>query len=689
MTDGQVTHTQDRLRLRSAGYQPLPLTGKRPAFDQWSKKTDTNRGEIELWETMYPWSTNTGILTQRTPAIDIDILDEAAATAIEELAREMFEDRGYFLVRFGKPPKRAILCRTDEPFKKIATSLTTPDGKTDQKIEILGDGQQVVVFGIHPDTHKPYSWFGGAPGEIKWEDLPYIRAEDAKEFIERAGEILVRDFGFKGQVEIKEQRAARGDGEFHHANWAQLVSNIVSGVELHDSIRDLSASLVASGVQSDNVTRVLQAMMLSSSTVHDERWQSRFDEITRAVVSAVDKFDPKNPKAQQLLTYCNITLPLRIREWLTRDQIPMLNVTLFSGEGAIGKSIALLQLSVAVVLGRDWFGTLPQVGPVLYIAAEEDEDEIRRRLNAIAVHPAYGSSREALQQNLHVLCFAGTNALLSEPDRNGIIRPTRLFEQIKADAERIKPKLIVVDPVADVFGGDEINRAQTRMFITLMRGLAISAEAAVILSSHPSNLGIQSESGLSGSTAWHNSVRARMYFQKNPDGEASSRVLEVKKNNYGPVSARIVVEWDEGIYRLPKTATEYERQNTEKKIDDLFVTLIKRFDAQGRSVSHNKKAPNYAPAEFASLSEVKAQRINKKALIDSMERLFQDSRIEIVTEGSPSRQRSRLAVPTSPSNRQNGPSNSLPTSQNQGELTPMLEGNDSSKTPLPTSKFPT
>ena len=60
------------------------------------------------------------------------------------------------------------------------------------------------------------------------------------------------------------------------------------------------------------------------------------------------------------------------------------------------------------------------------------------------------------------------------------MRPTKLFERIKADATVLKPKLIVIDPVADVFGGKENDRAQTRMFCTMMRGLAIAAGAAVI-----------------------------------------------------------------------------------------------------------------------------------------------------------------------------------------------------------------
>src|SRR5262249_16636990 len=121
-----------------------------------------------------------------------------AAAAIEELARGRFEEHGYFLVRIGRAPKRALLFRTDEPFKKIIRSFSYPnsDPKHPPKIEILCDGQQVVCSGIHSVTQKPYSWHGGEPGQIKREDLPYIREADASAFLDDAAALLIREFNF-------------------------------------------------------------------------------------------------------------------------------------------------------------------------------------------------------------------------------------------------------------------------------------------------------------------------------------------------------------------------------------------------------------------------------------------------------------------------------------------------------------
>jgi hypothetical protein len=175
-----MTPTELRLQLRAAGYMPLPIIGKQPPFDGWTTKTKTSVDEITAWSTQYPYAHSTGLLTQRMPTFDIDIKNQEASEVVEALVRERFGERGRILVRIGFAPKRAIPFRTDKPFKKIPTNFLAPDASTDQKLEFLGDGQQVVAFGKHKDTGKPYQWFGGEPGEIKLEDLPLINEAEAK-----------------------------------------------------------------------------------------------------------------------------------------------------------------------------------------------------------------------------------------------------------------------------------------------------------------------------------------------------------------------------------------------------------------------------------------------------------------------------------------------------------------------------
>jgi len=54
------------------------------------------------------------------------------------------------------------------------------------------------------------------------------------------------------------------------------------------------------------------------------------------------------------------TVPIPEREWGVRDRFPRRAVALLSGEGAVGKSLLLLQLSAAHVTGRDWLRSMPE-----------------------------------------------------------------------------------------------------------------------------------------------------------------------------------------------------------------------------------------------------------------------------------------------------------------------------------------
>jgi hypothetical protein len=173
-----------RKKLLAAGYLPIPVNGKVPPIQGWSDIQATD-ALIDRWADQYASATNTGIITANTPAIDIDVLDSAVANELHCMVERMI---GTSAVRTGLAPKRALLFRTDTPFKKLDATYTSPDGRT-HKVEVLGWGQQIVVHGIHPTTREPYTWHGGEPGpELKHDALPLLTEEKAKEFIAAAAQ---------------------------------------------------------------------------------------------------------------------------------------------------------------------------------------------------------------------------------------------------------------------------------------------------------------------------------------------------------------------------------------------------------------------------------------------------------------------------------------------------------------------
>jgi RecA-family ATPase len=336
--------------------------------------------------------------------------------------------------------------------------------------------------------------------------------------------------------------------------------------------------------------------------------------------------------------------PVPEREWVVLNRVPLKNVTLLSGEGSVGKTILSLQLCVATVLARDWIGAMPNPGPVVAICCEDDADELHRRLDAIVRH--YGASFADLA-DLHILSLAGRDALLTTPRRDGLMTPTKLFARVTEAAATIKPRLILLDNSADVFGGNENDRAQVRQFIGMLRGLAMTADAGLLLTSHPSLTGIATGTGLSGSTAWNASVRSRLYLKrattaKDEEPDPNLRVLEVMKNNYGPVGETMMLRWKDGLFLPTPTLGSFEKLGREQKVDELFLMLLNRWNEQGRNVSEKHKANSYAPGRFAEEPEAKADHVSKRELAEGMERLFRANRIRSEPYGPPSRDWSRL-----------------------------------------------
>ena len=540
------------------------------------------------------------MLTKFTPCIDIDLLNEDAAKAVEELARERFEERGYFLVRVGKAPKRAILFRTNDPFPKCSLALVAPNGDTTQKIEVLADGQQVVVAGVHPETHKDYVWHGGTLTEIPRGELPYISAEEAQQFLKDATALLIAEHGY---TERETANATGEAGDRPRADWSRLTANILAGVELHDSLRDLAASSLASGMTDEAACRLLEALMLQTPrALRDDRWTERLREIPRAVRSAREKFG--TPQEASSFGFCNIaawaeTEPPE-REWAVPDRFPLRNVSMLSGEGAAGKSILFMQLAAALKLEKGWLNTLPEPGPVIYLNAEDEEAEMHRRMLAIAQH--HHASLKDLVGHLNILSLIGQDTVLSSANRARLDSAHTAVRKAQGRGLRHSPSRDRPRHFGRHFRRQR-DRPLTGAAIhrTVAADRDIAGDSAVIILTHPSLTGIKEGTGLSGSTAWHNSVRARAYLTsiKSDDGSKSDlRRIEFRKNDYGPLAESLTLRWDNGVYVPQGGPGTFERAAAEANAENLFLKLLARFNAQSRN-ANDKTGPTYAPALFS------------------------------------------------------------------------------------------
>ncbi|MFN3824094.1 MAG: AAA family ATPase [Pseudorhodobacter sp.] len=333
--------------------------------------------------------------------------------------------------------------------------------------------------------------------------------------------------------------------------------------------------------------------------------------------------------------------PVPPREWLVPDLVPQKTITLFSGDGGTGKSLLALQLAVAAVAGAGWLEKPVKPGGAIFITAEDDDDELHRRLDDIL--RAEGLDYDGLGR-LTLRSLAGEDALLAVESNMALVQ-SALFEELDARAAEDSPALIVIDTLADVFPSNENDRAKVRQFVGILRGLALKRQCAVLLLSHPSLAGLISGSGTSGSTAWSNSVRSRLYLsrvvQDGYEPDPCARMLETKKANYGPVGGEIAMKWQAGVFVAEATPTGLDKLAVGAKAERVFLALLRTFAEQGRKVNH-AGGPTYAPKLFAS--HPNAEGVTKVAFKGAMDALLTRGTICIAKEGRPSKERQFLKV---------------------------------------------
>ena len=78
----------------SAGYTPVPNHGKIPPLKDWQNLQGVTHEQLRMWGLSWPDAINTGVLTRTVPTFDVDILNEDAARAVEDMVREHYEETG-------------------------------------------------------------------------------------------------------------------------------------------------------------------------------------------------------------------------------------------------------------------------------------------------------------------------------------------------------------------------------------------------------------------------------------------------------------------------------------------------------------------------------------------------------------------------------------------------------------------
>lgn len=352
---------------------------------------------------------------------------------------------------------------------------------------------------------------------------------------------------------------------------------------------------------------------------------------------SIDSFAPANPRH----AVSNIPLidPIALqgvavpeRSWIVRDWIPNYQVTMLNGDGGIGKSLLAQQLLTSCATGNSWLGLDVKPCKALAFFCEDDRDEIHRR--QVRINESMGLEFGDLE-NMTWAPMVGEDNILASLDRETwTLRETEIFRSIIKTAMDFGAELVVLDSLHDLFAGNENDRGQARQFIGFLRQLALAIEGAVVLTAHPSLGGLREGTGASGSTAWNNAVRSRLYLHrpKEQDGEEpddDARILSRMKANYAGLGDDIKLEWRDGVfaplYAPTGSLAAMERRNCET----VFLEILARMETESRPVSDNSRAGNYAPKAFARRPKTERQGFSYREFARAMESLFSSERITL------------------------------------------------------------
>lgn len=318
------------------------------------------------------------------------------------------------------------------------------------------------------------------------------------------------------------------------------------------------------------------------------------------------------------------------REWALDGWIPHKQASYLTGPGSAGKSLLSQQLCTAIALGLPFMGLETRQAVAIYITCEDDTDELHRRQKAIC--EALGVSLSSLSGKLHLVSLAGAiGNELATFTPEGRMSVAETYRTVQATVEATAAGFVALDNVAHLFAGNENIRNQVAAFCGLLNQLAQDIDGSVLFLGHPNKAG----DSFSGSTAWENQVRSRLFLQTpaGEDGPIDPDVRELSKGkaNYSRNGEKIAFRWHKWAFvledELPKDQREEIAATIQASADNAtFLRCLAEMTRREQAVSENVASRTYAPLVFSKMPEAKG--IGKARLEAAMDRLYRIDAIE-------------------------------------------------------------
>jgi len=306
-------------------------------------------------------------------------------------------------------------------------------------------------------------------------------------------------------------------------------------------------------------------------------------------------------------------------EWVVENWIPAgySAPTLFTGDGGTGKSMLGLQLGVSVAAGIDFLGVPTTQMAVCMVMCEDSDDEISRRIQSICRNSGYAFTPEEIP--FHVISRTGESAVMCYESDNRLLKG-EFFDILDKQLGRIEgPKLLMLDTAADILAANENSRPIVNQFVKhYLVGLAAKHECTLVVIAHPPK---QEGSTYSGSTAWNNSFRNRLFLDwHTPKKRDDFRALSREKSNYAKAGETISLKYNAGVFDLVTEAEIFEG-NASRILEEIDSAW-----AIGAPLSLSPQAPRYIGK--VKIVDTDGAEIPSGMVRDIINQLLSDGQIE-------------------------------------------------------------
>lgn len=257
---------------------------------------------------------------------------------------------------------------------------------------------------------------------------------------------------------------------------------------------------------------------------------------------------------------------------------------ILAAPGGCGKTYLLMQAAIAAACGGYWLNAKAEKPvKVLFLAAEEEQDELDRRAQIVASSMGlFKKGHENLlalaENNLHILGRLGENERLMDDDGN----PREIFNQLKFFLDQNPDiKLVILDPASDYMSREaEKDAAIAKDWTILLSKLTLTEGRPTVLVAHHTRKDSSSDSifkvsekdkipdlnvdSIRGSGGLVNSFRWAMILARREYEDRSEKVfLRVVKTNYTSKSGVLQFEPDKengGILKFKSMLEQIEEK---------------------------------------------------------------------------------------------------------------------------------